>query len=45
MVKVITATEAAELCKDGDVIASACFGMAGLAEEILLALRNRYLEQ
>jgi propionate CoA-transferase len=45
MAKVITATEAAELFKDGDVVASACFGMAGLAEEILLALRDRYLKQ
>jgi propionate CoA-transferase len=45
MAKVITATEAAQLIKDGDVVALACFGMAGLAEEILLALRDRYLEQ
>jgi propionate CoA-transferase len=45
MAKVITATEAAELFKDGDVVALACFGMAGLAEEIVLALRDRYVEQ
>ncbi len=43
MAKVITATEAAELFKDGDVVALACFGMAGLAEEIVLALRDRYV--
>ncbi len=45
MAKVITARDAAGLMKDGDVVASACFGMAGLAEEVLLALRDRYLEQ
>lgn len=43
MTKVITAKEAAELIKDGDTIAAAAFGLAGWAEEIALAVRERYL--
>lgn len=42
--KVVTAREAAELIKDGDVVASSCFGMAGLPEEVMCAVRDRYLE-
>ncbi len=44
MAKVITARAAAELIKDGDVVASSCFGLAGLPEEVLCAVRDRYLE-
>ena len=42
MAKVITARAAAELIKDGDTVALACFGMAGWAEDVALALRDRY---
>lgn len=45
MAKIISAREAAGVVKDGDVVASACFGMAGLAEEVLLALRDVYRER
>ena len=43
MKKVLTAAEAAELIKDGDTIAAVTFGLAGWAEEIGLAVRDRYL--
>ncbi len=42
--KVITATEAAKLIKDGDIVAAVTFGLAGWAEEIGLAVRDRYLK-
>ncbi|MGD0231950.1 MAG: CoA-transferase [Syntrophorhabdales bacterium] len=44
MAKIITAEEAARLIKDEDVVAAATFGLAGWAEEIGLAVRDRYLE-
>lgn len=43
MTKVIAASKAAELIKDGDTLAAATFGLAGWAEEVGLALRDRYL--
>lgn len=42
--KVITATEAAKLIRDGDTVAAVTFGLAGWAEEVGLAVRDRYLE-
>lgn len=42
--KVITAAEAAKLIKDGDTVAAVTFGLAGWAEEVGLAVRDRYLE-
>lgn len=44
MTKVITATEAAELIRDGDTVAAACFGLAGWPEEVALAVQERYLK-
>jgi propionate CoA-transferase len=43
--KVITATQAAELIKDGDTVAAVTFGLAGWAEEVGLAVRDRYLKE
>lgn len=43
MKKVITAAEAAALIEDGVTLAAATFGLAGWAEEVGLALRDRYL--
>lgn len=43
MAKVITAAEAAALFKDEVNVATASFGLAGWAEEIGLALQERYL--
>jgi len=43
MKKVITAMEAARLIEDGDTVAAVTFGLAGWAEEIGLAVRDRYL--
>ena len=43
MMKVITASEAAQLIKDGDTVAAPTFGLAGWAEEIALAVRDRFL--
>ena len=40
----ITAKEAAALIKDGDTVAAVTFGLAGWAEEVGLAVRDRYLE-
>jgi propionate CoA-transferase len=42
MAKIITAKEAAGLFKDGDVVASSCFGLAGWPEEIAFAVADRY---
>jgi propionate CoA-transferase len=42
--KVITAAEAARLIKDGDTVAAVTFGLAGWAEEVGLAVRDRYRE-
>lgn len=44
MGKVISAAEAAELIKDGDTVAAVTFGLAGWAEEIGFAVRDRYLK-
>jgi propionate CoA-transferase len=44
MAKVITAAEAAELIKDGDTVAAVTFGLAGWAEEVGIAVRDRYLK-
>lgn len=44
MAKVITAAEAAALFKDGDYVASSSFGLAGWAEEIALAVEERFLK-
>lgn len=44
MAKFITAAQAAELFKDGDWVASSSFGLAGWAEEIALALEERFLK-
>jgi propionate CoA-transferase len=44
MIKVITAEEAAQLIKDGDVLAASTFGLAGWAEEVAYAVRDRYLK-
>ena len=43
MMRVITASEAAELIKDGDTVAAPTFGLAGWAEEIAYAVRDRFL--
>ncbi len=43
MGKVISATKAAELIKDGDTVAAVTFGLAGWGEDIALAVRDRYL--
>ena len=42
--KVITAAEAAELIKDGDTIASTAFALAGWAEEVALAIEERFVK-
>ncbi|OPY62297.1 MAG: Acetate CoA-transferase YdiF [Syntrophorhabdaceae bacterium PtaU1.Bin034] len=42
MNKVITAAEAAALIKDGDTVAASCFGLAGWAEEVGLAVQEHY---
>ncbi len=44
MAKVVTAKAAAELIKDGDLVASVVFGLAGWPEDFAFALRDRYLE-
>lgn len=44
MAKVITAAQAAELFKDGDYVASSSFGLAGWAEEVALAVEERFLK-
>ena len=43
MTRVITASQAAELIKDGDTVAAPTFGLAGWAEEIAFAVRDRFL--
>ncbi len=43
MREVISAAEAARLIKDGDTIAAVTFGLAGWAEDVALAVRDRYL--
>ena len=45
MAKMITAQEAAGMFKDGDVVASSCFGLAGWPEEVAFAVRDRYLRE
>lgn len=46
MSKIISAAEAAKLIKDNDaVVTSASSGLAGLPEEILVAIGNRYKEE
>ena len=45
MAKIITAEEAAQLIKDGDVLAAATFGLAGWAEEVAYAVRDRYVKE
>ena len=42
--KVCTMDEALDLIKTGDVLASSGFGMAGMAEEVLTCLEQRFLE-
>lgn len=42
--KVITAAEAAALIKDGQTIASTAFALAGWAEEVALAIEERFLK-
>lgn len=44
MAKVVTAAQAAEMFKDGDYVASSSFGLAGWAEEIAVALEERFLK-
>ena len=44
MRKVISAAEAAELIKDGDTVAAVTFGLAGYTEDIIFAVRDRYLK-
>jgi len=44
MTKVITAAQAAELFKDGDYVATSSFGLAGWAEEVALAVEERFLK-
>lgn len=44
MAKFITAAEAAEFFNDGDYVASSSFALAGWAEEIALALEERFLK-
>jgi propionate CoA-transferase len=45
MTKIITAREAAELIKDGDVVAASTFGLAGWVEDVSFAVRDRYLKE
>lgn len=45
MAKIITAEEAAQSIKDGDVLAAATFGLAGWAEEVAYAVRDRYVKE
>ena len=45
MAKVITPAQAAELFKDGDSVLTAAFGLAGWAEEIGLAVEDRFLKE
>ena len=42
MSKVISASEAVNLIKDNDTLAVSGFGLAGVAEELLIALEERY---
>ncbi|MGD8192431.1 acyl CoA:acetate/3-ketoacid CoA transferase [Brevibacillus ginsengisoli] len=44
MSKVITASQAAELIKDGDTVAASGFGLACWAEEVGIAVEQRFLE-
>lgn len=43
--KVISYQEAAKLVKDGDTLATATFGLGGLAEQLLVGLKERYAEE
>lgn len=45
MSKVISASEAVNLIKDNDTIAVSGFGLAGVAEELLIALEERYASE
>ena len=42
MSKVISASEAVNLIEDNDTLAVSGFGLAGVAEELLIALEERY---
>ena len=43
--KVYTMEAALDLIQSGDIMASSGFGMAGMAEEVLLKLEERFLEK
>ena len=40
--KVISYLEAAELVNDGDLLATATFGLGGLPEQLLVGVKERY---
>lgn len=42
--KVISASQAAALIKDGSTLAASAFGLAGWAEEVAIAIKERFLE-
>jgi propionate CoA-transferase len=44
MAKVITVAQAAELFQDNDSVLTAAFGLAGWAEEVGLAVEERFLK-
>jgi propionate CoA-transferase len=44
MAKVITADQAAELIKDGSTVAWTSAGMCGFAEEVMIAIEQRFLK-
>lgn len=45
MSKVIKASEAAKLIKDGDTVAFSGFGLACVNEEMAIAVEKRFLEE
>lgn len=45
MSKVIKASEAAKLLKDGDTVAFSGFGLACVNEEMAIAVEKRFLEE
>lgn len=44
MSKVITAEQAAELIKDGDIVGASVMGLAGWPEEVAIAVEERFLK-
>lgn len=43
--KIISYKEAAKLIKDGDTVATTTFGLGGLAEQLLVGIKERYDEE